>query len=139
MLKKPVNKQPLRFDLNAPQGHALGMMMVFFVFIAIPQISLAFTLEDLAGFFIVEIVNNVIILIIALAVAYFLWGVAKYILHSGDAKAREEGRNMIIYGIIAIFVMVSIWGFVNLLNATFFNPTSGFDNATLPDVENFLP
>ena len=116
----------------------LFISAVSFVFIVVPAISSAFTLEDLAGFFIVEIVNNAVILIIALAVAYFLWGVAKYILHSDDAKAMEEGRSMMIYGIIAIFVMVSMWGLVNLLDATFFGIDSGLNNTELPDAGDFL-
>ncbi|MBI5816858.1 MAG: hypothetical protein HZB09_00315 [Candidatus Yonathbacteria bacterium] len=101
--------------------------------IAIPEVSLAFTFERLSAFFITEIVNNVVILIIGLAVLYFLRGVAKYILHSDDAKAREEGRNMMIYGVIALFVMVSMWGLVNLLDKTF-----GLDKTALPDPGDFL-
>jgi len=122
MLSKSVNKNI--FSKSVP----------LLVLIAIPGVSLAFTFEDLAGFFVVEIVNNVIILIVGLSVAYFLWGVAKYILHSDDTKARGEGRNMMIYGIIAIFVMVSMWGFVNLLNNTL-----RLDNRTIPEAEDFLP
>ena len=111
---------------------------ILLAFIVVPAISSAFTFQRLQEFFIVEIVNNTIILIIALAVAYFLWGVAKYILHSDDAKAREEGKNMMIYGVIALFVMVSMWGLVNLLDTTFFGLDSELDNDTIPEAGDFL-
>jgi len=111
---------------------------ILLAFIVVPAISFAFTFQELQEFFIVEIVNNAIILIIALAVAYFLWGVAKYILHSDDAKAREEGKNMMIYGVIALFVMVSMWGLVNLLDTTFFGLDSELDNDTIPEAGDFL-
>ena len=34
-------------------------------------------------------------------------------------EKREEGKQTIMYDIIGIFVMVSIWGLVNILNRTF--------------------
>ena len=111
---------------------------ILLAFIVVPAISSAFTFQRLQEFFIVEIVNNVIILIVGLAVAYFLWGVAKYILHSDDAKAREEGKNMMIYGVIALFVMVSMWGLVNLLDTTFCGLDSELDNDTIPEAGDFL-
>lgn len=60
-------------------------------------------------------------LLIAFAVVYFLWGLLKYIGAGGDEKKIEEGRGVMIFGIIAIFFMVSIWGFVNLLVNSFFD------------------
>ncbi len=58
-------------------------------------------------------------LLMALALTYFLWGVVKYIQSTGDEAKRKEGINMMTYGIIALFVMVSVWGLVNLLKGTF--------------------
>ena len=121
MKKPPINK------------NILLVLTVLSALIAIPEISFAITFQSLASFFIYIIVNPLVWIIIGFAVVYFLWGVAKYILHSGDVKAREEGRNMMIYGIIAIFVMVSMWGFVNLLVATF-----GLNNDKLPSTQGLF-
>jgi uncharacterized membrane protein len=61
-------------------------------------------------------IGNLILLAIPVAVGidlvFFIWGLALYILKSGDVKAREEGRNKMIWGVIALFVIVSIWGIV---------------------------
>ena len=60
----------------------------------------------------------IIPLIIALAVLVFIWGVLKYVI-SKDDDTKKEARGVMIWGIIAIFVMVSVWGLVNLLGNTF--------------------
>lgn len=54
---------------------------------------------------------------VGLDVLFFIWGLAVYILRSGDVKAREEGRNKMIWGVIALFVIVSIWGIVGWLGS----------------------
>jgi hypothetical protein len=46
---------------------------------------------------------------------FFFWGLAQYILNSGDPTAQAEGRNKMIWGIVALFVMAAIWGLVKFL------------------------
>jgi len=65
-----------------------------------------------------SLLNNVIELIFGLAVVFFFWGTAQFILHSGEDKARTEGRNKMIWGVIALFVMVSIFGILNWISST---------------------
>jgi len=57
-------------------------------------------------------------IIITLAVIYFFWGLAQYIVAKEDG-AKEEARSIMIYGIIALFVMVSVWGLVGVIGTTF--------------------
>ena len=66
-----------------------------------------------------DLINLAIPVVIALAVLYFFWGLAQYVLYSGDEGKKEEGRNIMIYGIIALFVMVSVWGLIGILQRTF--------------------
>ena len=58
-------------------------------------------------------------IIFGLAIVFFFWGVAKYILAAGDAKGAAEGRSIMIYGVIAIAVMASVYGLVFFLQTTF--------------------
>ena len=60
------------------------------------------------------IVQALIPIVIGLGVLVFLWGVLKYVLASSDA-GKGEGRTFMLWGIIALFVMVSVWGLVNIL------------------------
>ncbi|MDO8579649.1 MAG: pilin [bacterium] len=65
---------------------------------------------------VLTIFNYAITLMIAGAVVMVIWGA--FIMITSEEK-RAEGRQTIIYGIIGIFVMISVWGFVNILDKTF--------------------
>ena len=58
-------------------------------------------------------------LIIGIAVVAFLYGAVKYVGSAGDEQSRTEGRQFMTWGIIAIFVMVSVVGIVQILVNTF--------------------
>lgn len=67
---------------------------------------------------IAAILNVIIPILITLAVVYVIYGVIKYAT-AKDEDAQKEGRTVIVSGIIALFVIVSIWGLVAILNSTF--------------------
>lgn len=52
-------------------------------------------------------------LLIGLAVVVFFFGLVKYIW--GGAEAKSAAISSMVWGVIAIAVMVSIWGLVGLL------------------------
>jgi len=58
-------------------------------------------------------------LLIALGLLVFFWGMAKFILHAEDEGKREEGRQLMMWGVIGLFVMVSFWGLTKILLGTF--------------------
>jgi len=67
-----------------------------------------------------EIVLQALIgVIFALALVFFFWGLAKFILHSAEEEAHEEGRKMMFWGIMALVIMFGIWGIVNFLLSIF--------------------
>lgn len=68
---------------------------------------------------IANIITNLTPVVVALALLYFFWGLAKYILNAGDEEKKAEGRGIMIWGIISLFVIVSVWGIVGILNDTF--------------------
>jgi hypothetical protein len=57
-------------------------------------------------------------ILITFAVIWVIIGVIKYAT-AADDEAQATARKMIIHAIIALFVIVSIWGLVAILNATF--------------------
>ena len=63
--------------------------------------------------------RTIVPLIVTVALVMFLFGVMKFILNSGDETKRREGREFMLWGIISLFVMLSIWGILNLLTNTF--------------------
>lgn len=69
----------------------------------------------------------VIPLLITLAVIYVIVGVIRYATAS-DGETQAKARQSILHGIIALFVIVSIWGLVAILNNTFGVGQSGQNN-----------
>ncbi|MFW5871704.1 MAG: hypothetical protein ACOCUT_01220 [bacterium] len=67
---------------------------------------------------IIGTLNIVVYLIIALGVVSFLYGIVLYISRAGDEGKRKEGIKYIMYGIIGLFVMVSVWALVAVLSGT---------------------
>lgn len=67
-------------------------------------------LNNIGGVF-----NALIFLIISLALVYFLYGIAKYILRYGDESARNESIRIMTHGLIALFVMFAVWGLTELV------------------------
>ncbi|TSC69920.1 MAG: hypothetical protein CEO12_654 [Parcubacteria group bacterium Gr01-1014_46] len=58
-------------------------------------------------------------IVFSIAIIYFFWGVAKYVLSAGDPKAAAEGKSIMIWGVIAIAVMASIYGLIIFLQQSF--------------------
>jgi len=77
---------------------------------------------DIVNIILGNIIDPLVVLLVALALVFFMWGVAKYILHAGDENKRAEGIKMMTYGIIGLFVIVSVWGLIRILQDTFFGP-----------------
>jgi len=93
----------------------------FFPFVLFAQSSggSGDTLKTLGKQIVGILQDTVIPIIMALAVVYFLIGVFKYIMAAGDDAAKSAGRSMMIYGVIALFVMTAVWGLVWILLNTF--------------------
>jgi len=69
---------------------------------------------------IIGVMSTVIVpLIFTLAFLVFIWGVINYFfLHGSEEAKREEGRQFILWGLIGMAVLFSVWGFVNILLST---------------------
>lgn len=88
-------------------------------FVAIPALAAATTFKELVnGILIGGILRPLVPLLIGLAVVLFIYGVIITMLSEGGDK-KEEGKQFMIWGIVGIFVMVSVWGLVNILKDTF--------------------
>lgn len=96
------------------------------------------TLQTIADAFTNSIVNSLITLAIAVAAAVFFYGGFRYIfgIRNGEEKALKDGNKFLLWGGITLFVMVSMWGIIAVVQGTF-----GFSsmNITLPNASlNFI-
>ena len=64
------------------------------------------------------IINAIIPIIIAGTVVWVIWG-SFNLVKSEEKEDRKKYGNVILYGVIALFVMVSVYGLVNILAGTF--------------------
>ncbi len=88
------------------------------------------SLKDVLCYFTKLINDSVIPLLFAVATVFFVWGAVKFfIIEAGEEAKREQGRQFMIWGIIALAVMLSIWGLVGLLSSTV-----GISRPVLPQV-----
>jgi hypothetical protein len=65
------------------------------------------------------ILNPLITLLFAAAMVYFLWGGFLFIRGADSEEGRNIGRRHMIYGIIGMFIMLSVFGIINILLGTF--------------------
>lgn len=86
--------------------------------LVLPFTASAATLLDTLAFF-NTVLNALIGLFITLAIVTFFYGLVVYLFKINDPKERAGGVQIMIYGIVALFVMVSIWGILRLLQSTF--------------------
>ena len=62
--------------------------------------------------------RSVVPVLFALAFVVFLWGVVQFIMNSADEAERAKGKQFMLWGIIGLFVMFSVWGLVSILQKT---------------------
>jgi len=67
------------------------------------------------------IVNPIIQLMFAAALAVFLWGVFEYVKDANAPDKRQQGLRHIIWGIVGLVIMVSVFGIINIATGTFLN------------------
>ncbi|MBU6430809.1 MAG: hypothetical protein KGJ58_00795 [Patescibacteria group bacterium] len=72
------------------------------------------------------ILNSILPIIISIAIIWFVYNAFIYMV-AADEEKKGEAKSKMIYGLIAIFVMVSVWGLVNVLKGTF-----NLNNGTIP-------
>lgn len=96
---------------------SFGTIALFLV----PSLAFAEDVKDVKSLitYIISILNALIPLLFAIAFIAFIWGIIKYIAAGGSAKM-AEARNYIIFGILGMAVMLSVFGLAYLVKNSFF-------------------
>ena len=63
------------------------------------------------------ILNPILYLLVAVSVVMFFWGLVQFLLttNSGD---RQQGKSHMLWGIVGLVIIFSVWGIVNLIDGT---------------------
>ncbi len=68
----------------------------------------------------IGLINVIIPVLAAAAMVFFFIGIVRFVYNNSDEKAHIKDKELIIWGLVAIFVLFSIWGIVRLLITSFF-------------------
>jgi amino acid transporter len=85
---------------------------------------------------ILTVIDYLVLVVLALALVFFLWGMAKFILHADSEEGRKSGKQIMIWGLIALFVMTSVWGIIKFIQDDVFGGSpedTVFDLISPPD------
>ena len=97
----------------------------------LPLAAYAATINNIsdAGSFVINTINGILVpILFAVAFIVFIWGAFQtFILGAQSSDVKKAGQNHMMWGLIGFFVMVSVWGLVNILTGTI-----GFGNNTGP-------
>lgn len=66
-----------------------------------------------------NLINGLIPLVAALALLAFFWGLAKYVFQADDEEAKDKGKQIMIGGIIALFLVAAVGGIVEFVADAF--------------------
>lgn|SRR3989344_998073 len=64
-----------------------------------------------------DLVNLALPIVVGIALLGFFWGLAQFIFAQGDIEKKTDAKKTMIWGIVALFVMVSVWGLVRFIGS----------------------
>lgn len=81
----------------------------------IPQVSFA-AFDKIKGLLrdFKSLLDLVVPVVFGLALIFFFYGLAQFIRSVSD-KTIQEGKNKMIWGVVSLFVMISIWGIIRYI------------------------
>jgi uncharacterized membrane protein YidH (DUF202 family) len=87
-----------------------------------------------------NLMNLIIPFLVGLAVFIIIYGILGYISFSADEEKRKQARDFIAWGVIGVFLMLSVWGLVTILLNTFnLNNSNAIVTQTYPAFNNGQP
>lgn len=93
---------------------------LFLVFVLLPHTVLAQpeNFSELLQIFL-YILGMALMLLYVGAVLVFVRGIIVFILNTDDEAKRKEGKQWMLWAVVAFFVGITLWGLVGILTGTF--------------------
>ncbi len=77
------------------------------------------------------IIRPIILLVFAGGFFLFMWGLVTFLWNSKEGEIATDGKQHMLWGIVGMFVMVSVGGILTLILGTF-----GIDSQNATDTSN---
>ena len=83
------------------------------------------------------VINPAILVIFAFGFFLFVWGLIEFLWNLRGGEVQNDGKQHMIWGIVGMLIMVSVFGIISLIDSTFnlniSNPDVGrINNVTAP-------
>jgi len=75
------------------------------------------------------VIDPAVKVVFTLGLFFFLWGFVEFLWKLKDGQVSEDGKNHMVYGLVGMLIMVSVYGIISLVMNTF-----GIDPDTATDV-----
>ncbi len=88
--------------------------MVDFQIIPVAEASLTTLMKSIDR----VIINPIIIFMFACAMAYFLYGLTRYLLSPGNEEVHKKSKSIMIWGVFGLFIMTAVFGIMKIILST---------------------
>ena len=79
------------------------------------------------------ILNPIIVLFFVIALVVFFWGIFEMIGNAASEDVRERGKKNMLWGLVGMFIMMSVYGIIHILLNTFGIPTPAYLGGVVPN------
>ncbi len=81
------------------------------------------TIQDLLLKINSAILNPLILLLLAAALLIFVWGIVQFLGSEEGGEARNQGKKNLLWGLVGLLIMVSVYGLIQFILGTFGIPS----------------
>ena len=71
------------------------------------------------GRFVTYIINPAILMVFACGFLLFIYGLVEFLWNLNEGKDNSEGKQHMIWGIVGMLIMISVYGILDLIDNTF--------------------
>ena len=64
-----------------------------------------------------SVIASLIPIVAGIVLIIFFWGLGRFVYNAGEEKGHEEGKRIMFWGLVAIFVLFSIWGIISYIGS----------------------
>lgn len=69
--------------------------------------------------YVVDIINSTIPILVSIAFIVFFWGLSKFVIGADNDKEVKNGKEFMLWGILALFILISVRTILGLLSNEF--------------------
>lgn len=111
-------------------SHLLRVGFVIGIILMLPNGVYAETFKEFIGG-LIDIMNMVIPTIILASILYYFWHIIQNVIQKDSKNAEKNMKDIVGWGLLGLFVMVSIWGILQILQNTFLSAGGGTTRNTV--------